>query len=127
MPHLFLLLRVQRVLSQSRAVFLQLQFLAARLATEDVVEVARLVADEKHHFGFFLALGHAKHSGKGAPQAARSARGRMHYLSGCRTTPKGATVVGPTSSMTVKVRMSGKFAAACPIARATDDLGLHDD
>src|SRR5262245_17532787 len=55
---LLLLLRMHRVLPQTGAVFLQLEFLSTGLAAEDVIQVTRLFADEKHDFRFLLAFGH---------------------------------------------------------------------
>src|SRR5262245_45761824 len=57
-PTLLLLLRVERVLAETRAVLLQLELLAAGLPPQDVVLVARLFADEENDFGFLLTLGH---------------------------------------------------------------------
>ena len=53
---LLLLFGVHRVLAQAGAVLLQLQLLAAGLATERVVVIARLLADEEHGFDFLLSF-----------------------------------------------------------------------
>lgn len=55
---LLLLLVMQRVLAQARAVFHQLELFAAGFALQCVVMVAGFFAYEKHGFGFLLALGH---------------------------------------------------------------------
>lgn len=46
------------VLSQPRTKLFQLQFFAARFAFVRIVVVAGFFANQKHGFGFFLALGH---------------------------------------------------------------------
>src|ERR1700741_3028537 len=55
---LLLLLVMQGVLAEPRAVLFELQLLATRLAAEDVVHVACLFAHQEDDFGFLLALGH---------------------------------------------------------------------
>jgi hypothetical protein len=55
---LLLFLVVNRVPAQTRAVLLELQFFAPRLAAENVVVVTRLFADEKDGFSFLFAFGH---------------------------------------------------------------------
>ena len=54
---LLLLLNVSRMLAQAGAEFAELQLLAAGLATQCVVVIAGLFADQKDDF-FFLFLGH---------------------------------------------------------------------
>ncbi len=53
---LLLLFRVDRVLSQTRRILLQLQLLAARLSPQNVVVIARFLADQEDSFRLFLAL-----------------------------------------------------------------------
>src|SRR5689334_17271643 len=63
---------MQRVLPQARAILLELQLLASRLAAQDVVQIARLVTGEKDNFGFLLTFGHATNSRQIAPLSRRS-------------------------------------------------------
>mgnify|MGYP001468465156 CR=1 FL=1 len=53
---LLLLFRVQSMLAQTRAVFHQLEFFAARSALQRVVVVTRFLTDEKQGFHLFLTL-----------------------------------------------------------------------
>lgn len=55
---LLLLLGMQRVPAKAGAVFFQLQLLAARLASDGVVVVAGLLANEENRLDFFLRLAH---------------------------------------------------------------------
>src|SRR5262245_48249419 len=57
-PDLLLLLHVHRVLAEPRAVFLQLELFAPRLAPEGVVVIAGLLANQKHCFGLLFAFPH---------------------------------------------------------------------
>src|SRR5262249_6257599 len=58
---------VQLVLAQPRRIFAQLELFAASLATDRIVQVARLLASEKDNFDLFLAFGHRNPSLSGLP------------------------------------------------------------
>ena len=49
---------MQRVLAQTRAIFFELQLFAARFATQRVVVIARLFADQVNDFNLLLTLRH---------------------------------------------------------------------
>ena len=53
------------VASQSRAVFLQLEFFGAGSATNGIVVISGLFTDQKHSDDFLFALGHSQISAKG--------------------------------------------------------------
>lgn len=55
--------------AQSRAVLLQLQFLGSGLATNGVVVIASLFADEKYRYDFLFALGHSQFSTEVKPSS----------------------------------------------------------
>src|SRR3954468_16546738 len=87
---LLLLLRMQRVLPQPRAVLLELQLLASRLAAEGIVQIARLITGEEDNFRFLLAFGHATRSRQIAPLSRRSRlSNRSRILAGITVNQKG--------------------------------------
>lgn len=55
---LFTLFNVERYASEPSIVFLELQFFPARPAQKYVIDITRLLANEKRGFLFLLALGH---------------------------------------------------------------------
>jgi hypothetical protein len=60
--HLLLLFRMIRMFAAPRAEFFYIQFLAARLAPQGVIQIAVLFARQKHHFRLFFAFGHNRNS-----------------------------------------------------------------
>src|SRR5262245_7970636 len=63
---LLLLFRVHRVLAEARAELLELQLLAARLATQGVVVITGFLADEVNGFDFLFSFsGHGRVEGSG--------------------------------------------------------------
>src|SRR5262245_49932502 len=89
---LLLLLRMYRVLPQTGTILLQLEFLSTGLAAEDVIQVTRLFADEKHDFRFLLAFGH--------DDPSNDRLTREPYLTRFAKCSKGASGPGPTSIRT---------------------------
>lgn len=60
---LFLLLAMESVLSQTRAILFDAKFLSAGLSPDGIVVVAALFTHEKNRFSFLLTSGHREGSG----------------------------------------------------------------